>query len=259
MIGKAKKKIHHKLLIQIGILLTLICSLSVFVNIYAIYGGSVKMYLQAKNDMISADLERIKKPFDYDDKRVISWLFKEWERLGDKISDPVDVDEKADEEINKKLFASSDESIFSSFKKVRYPRLERLTDKEKERVAKMIYYSTMLDFAYSNKEYNYDSLYCIDIGKASQGFTFFSFKFDDLDGDDYIFYDESKLEEYKEEYKLGKMSDYTISDHPAIETILAQEEPEIVYETVEGSGEKDKHYIGYITVAKTDDMCVTVC
>lgn len=259
MIGKAKKKIHHKLLIQIGILLTLIFSLSVFVNIYAIYGGSVKMYLQAKNDMISADLERIKKPFDYDDKKVISWLFKEWERIGDKISDPVDEDEKADEEINKKLFASSDESIFSSFKKVRYPRLERLTDKEKERVAKMIYYSTMLDFAYSNKEYNYDSLYCIDIGKASQGFTFFSFKFDDLDGDDYIFYDESKLEEYKEEYKLGKMSDYTTSDHPAIETILAQNEPEIVYETVEGSGEKDKHYIGYITVAKTDDMCVTVC
>ena len=58
MIGKAKKKIHHKLLIQIGILLTLIFSLSVFVNIYAIYGGSVKMYLQAKNDMISADLEQ---------------------------------------------------------------------------------------------------------------------------------------------------------------------------------------------------------
>ena len=114
MIGKAKKKIHRKLLIQIGIILTLIFSLSVFLNIYAIYGGSVKMYLQAKNDMISADLERIKKPFDYDDKRVISWLFKEWERIGDKISDPVDVDEKADEEINKKLFASSGDFGFSA-------------------------------------------------------------------------------------------------------------------------------------------------
>ena len=258
MSGKTKKKIHHRLLIQIGIILTLIFSLSVFINIYAIYGGSVKMYLQAKNDMISADLERIKKPFEFEDKRVSSWIFKEWEKLGDDLAKPYDVNDSLDNKIDETLFPGKDTSVFGSYKKIRYPRLEKLTDAEKERVAKILYYSVMIDFAFSNREYNYDSLYCIDIGKASRGFTFFYFDYDNLNGD-YIIPEEDKIDEYKEKYKTGKIIDYSSSDHPVIDNILTQNESEIVFETVEGSGEKDKHYIGYVTVAKNDDMCVTVC
>ena len=245
-VNRNKKMRNKKLLLQVGLIVCAIFLVIMLVTGTLVYSGSKSLYLQAKNELIERDLDRVKG--DFEKVHMLSWTLdyceahpKELEGAFENIIEIAqDYSEIAIDFYNK-------HGVDDLSKPVNDPKIAEALNKADAKtqlaVAYYNYETLIVSFYVLQYSAHYDRAYCIDIRKENRGFTYCA-----TDPED------------PEEFTIGEKWDYPISSHPAISTLLnGENEEDVVFEVAKIDKHDQDYYIGYIPMELDGEIKCTIC
>lgn len=241
-INRLRKNRNRKLLLQVG---AIVCAIFVVIMLLVgmmVYRGSKQLYLKGKNEMIDADLLRIRqRALQVTD---LPWAFDYWQANPEKSSRRMTtVDSRIYEDI---YYNGSDTKGNAVPAELSREDIEALTPEQQLAIAKYRYSDFVLEFQVAQYNYNYDSLYCIDVSEENIGLLYA------IDTD-----------EYDKRYSLGERWDYPVEEHPAVKEIRSYEDPndipKTLYEEARINGSDKRYYIGYTPIVIEGKLYGVIC
>lgn len=224
-----KEKRTHKLSLQLIAMTVILFIIGTAIGAFVLYNGSRDMYLQAKDDMISYDLNDLGKKIN--ENVCVDWLLRYCLTHSDYLSYPTEEEEQVIQEYYEKY------DLYGADIKTREETLNNLDPSLWTVFAKREYlmFGNCLNGTLQGSDY--EKLYCIDISKENCGF---------------VYCDTAKTDQVDEAMFLSTQSgmkwDYKESDHPAIEQ-LRSGSGEIQFEVASiDSKKRGTSYIGYLPV-----------
>ncbi len=234
-----KDKRTHKLSLQLITMTVILFIIGTAVGAVILFNGSRDMYLRAKDDMISYDLNDLGRKIN--ENVCINWLLRYCLNHSDYLSYSTEEEEQivedyfekhglygADVKTREEALNNLDPSLWTAFAKREYLILGNCLN------------STLLDS-------DYEKLYCIDISEENCGF---------------VYCDTARTDYINDAMFLGTRSgmkwDYSEDDHPAIENLRSGSR-EIQFEVASIEPDKDAtSYIGYLPIGNGDAaICIS--
>ena len=220
----------HKLSFQLIIITVLLFTVGMAVSSVALYYGSRNIYLEAKNDMISYDIEDLK--INLDSRLCTEWLTEYMLEHDDyKIgTQPGDVDVIMDT-FPDYYSGNIDQHAVKN-------KLDTLDEEHQAIFARDQYKMLSNYLIWLLLESNYEKIYLVDISPENCGFVY-------CDAVPVTVVDELSFEKAIS----GIRWDYKEADHPAIKKIRKQRERKIEFEVATIDPEKDEtSYIAYLPI-----------
>ena len=235
---KAKSKVR-RLSVQLISMTVAIFVIGTVIGAFVLYKGSRDMYLEAKDEMITYDLDQLE---DFLNNTVcIDWL-GEYIREHDDYAQLLDPDDY--DTMNEQIPEyTSDELDMKS----RREKLEAIDEKYKPLFARFEYTKLGNYLNSSFTRSNYEKLYCIDISEENCG---------------YVYCDSVNIHENGDNIfrfaKSGMKWDYNVSDHPAIKKLRAGAKG-VQFEIASvDNKDNDTSYIGYVPVGD-GNIALCIC
>ena len=221
-------KKRKKLIVQIGTITAIIFLALVLINVSVVYSNTVDVYLEAKNEMMTKELDRASTSFKglegLDGLESKPWLIEYWEQHQEEIRD-FDYEDYSDDDMEE-----IDESdLGDEFSEEDFEQL----DEENKLIIAAAYYDIYnISFTLEKQQNDYDDLFCIDISEQSRGTIYYSYsgKVSPEDVDNRV---------------IGNKLELDLDDHPAIKKLVDGDETGFVFERVRDFPVKGDHYIGY--------------
>ena len=221
-------KKRKKLIVQIGTITAIIFLALVLINVSVVYSNTVDVYLEAKNEMMTKELDRASTSFrgleGLDGLESKPWLIEYWEQHQEEIRD-FDYEDYSDDDMEE-----IDESdLGDEFSEEDFEQL----DEENKLIIAAAYYDIYnISFTLEKQQSDYDDLFCIDISEQSRGTIYYSYsgKVSPEDVDNRV---------------IGNNLELDLDDHPAIKKLVDGDETGFVFERVRDFPVKGDHYIGY--------------
>ena len=206
------KKPKRKLLVQTAIIVLILFMAAIMINTYIIYNGVVDVFLSAKNDMLTEELNRAKQSMA--PHKNYEWFFDYWEKHYKEIAS---INDKS---LNKAAIMSFVNNPDMSSKE-----LNALSEKSKLSIAYSMYSMVNLSGSVEKNKNDYDRLFCIDVSEENAGFVFF----------DYQINNDKDKKSIPTGKKLGEKIDFKLSDHPEIKKAIESASKDIVFARPSGS------------------------
>ena len=218
-------KKRKRLIVQIGTITAVFFLVLVLINVSVVYSSTVDLYLEAKNEMMSKEVERVGSYVNV--LRRDSWFIDYWEEHAEQVRS-CDRDKYSDEK--KSIIADyiyGDETVTRE-------TLDGLSDEDKLILAATYYDLEGLSFTLEKQENDYDDLFCIDISEKNRGFVLYSYS------------GKVSIDDVGENRVLGQKKEIDLDDHPALRKLVNGDETGIVFERVKDFPVDGDHYVGYM-------------
>ena len=217
-------KKRKRLIVQIGTITGLFFLVLVLINVSVVYSSTVDLYLEAKNEMMSKEVERVGSYVNV--LRRDSWFIDYWEEHAEQVRS-CNRDEYSDEKKSIIVdYIYGDEAVTRE-------TLDGLSDEDKLILAATYYDLEGLSFTLEKQENDYDDLFCIDISEKNRGFVLYSYS------------GKVSIDDVGENRVLGQKKEIDLDDHPALRKLVNGDETGIVFERVRDFPVEGDHYVGY--------------
>ena len=227
---KRDKKYYRKAVLQIGLPLFGIFAVALIGLAVLIYKGSMKLYLDGKNEIITQYLNKIGSSLNK--MYHLTWALEYMEAHPDEINEHYFED---------KYMPYSEEDLCDAARNNWYysdEQLDALPENEKLDVACVLYNSVITRISEHGYFYDCDNCYLIDIGDEKRGF---------------IFYENSFVVHDNVYNSLGNVWGYPDDEHPALVKYKSEESDGIEFEIVKNIRFDGKsYYIGYMPIRSRD-------
>lgn len=222
-------KKNDRLLVQVGVRVSVFFLVLIFVLSFVIYTGSTSLFLEGKNDMLDRDLTRIRNEINMIPE--MPEVFDIWTEHPEKMIGelPEEEEQRLTESIKEK-----DDFTYSAFREY--------TAEEKIYAARSIYEIVSGWLNYEMYSFNYESMFIMDISERNRGFICCT--------------GSSDISSINQ--SLGQMKEIDLSQHPAINKILSGSSRVTEYEVFNDEGGKS-FYIGYIPLETGEKVKHVVC
>ena len=243
------RKIRKRLLLQVALIVFAVFILVMLLSGTLIYKESKDIYLHAKNEMITKDLNDIRENV----MRIhnFAWTLEYVREHPAEISEKVeDYNYIGGESYDLSMEFYKKQGITNLSYPIRDPAVDDALRKEPENVQLAVAtynYSTMIDSMYiSQFQANYDRAYCLDVSEENRGFIYAAIDMDNSETAIFV----QKIE-------------YPIEEHPAVDEILNDRNGDgyndVVFEIASVDHNGKEYYIGYMPVVVNDEICCTIC
>ena len=217
-------KKRKRLIVQIGTITGLFFLVLVLINVSVVYSSTVDLYLEAKNEMMSKEVERVGSYVNV--LRRDSWFIDYWEEHAEQVRS-----------CNREEYPDEKKSIIADYiygdETVTRETLDGLSDEDKLILAATYYDLEGLSFTLEKQENDYDDLFCIDISEKNRGFVLYSYS------------GKVSIDDVGENRVLGQKKEIDLDDHPALRKLVNGDETGIVFERVRDFPVEGDHYVGY--------------
>ena len=238
-----KKPVRKKRLLRHVALIVLITFTVIMVLIGTlVYQGSKKLYLEAKNDMITRDLIRI--------SRTVQKGAETFWMLEYCVEHPEEMQSfKTDEEELTFLtfLVECGEDSTKYFSPATMKKLKNASPEIQRAAARCLFYEFAISFELEGYTTYYDELYCIDIGDKNRGFVYYGI--------------DNKVDSLS---TFCQTWDYPLEKHPAAQQVMEKgfitgfEETYFEEAQIDPSDDNVIYHIGYIPLAD-DTATVVIC
>ena len=242
--NQPKKPRNKRLLFRVALIVLAIFLVIILMVGTLIYHSSKTLYLEAKNDMITRDLTRIRNSVQWGQETP--WMLEYCETYPDEIKAQVDEDDyRLYEEFMEK---QGEVGVYFSGDTMK--ALKASSHDVQRAVAKTLFYLFEGNLQFEAYSVYYDELYCIDINDKNRGFVFCGVD-SSTDSSDTV----------------CETWDYPLEQHSAIreilETKLDLDKVETFFEEakIDPSNDNNVYHIGYIPIldGKTGELCAAIC
>ena len=217
-------KKRKRLIVQIGTITAVFFLVLVLINVSVVYSSTVDLYLEAKNEMMSKEIERVSTYVNV--LRRDSWFIDYWEEHAEEVRSFDGDSYPAEKKDLLSDYIFSDEGMTREM-------LEEQSDEDKLFMAASYYDLEGLSFTLEKQENDYDDLFCIDISEKNRGFVLYSYS------------GKVSIDDVGENRVLGQKKEIDLDDHPALRKLVNGDETGIVFERVKDFPVEGDHYIGY--------------
>lgn len=218
-------KKRKRLIVQIGTITAVFFLVLVLINVSVVYSSTVDLYLEAKNEMMSKEVERVGSYVNV--LRRDSWFIDYWEEHAEQVRS-----------CNREEYPDEKKSIIADYiygdETVTRETLDGLSDEDKLILAATYYDLEGLSFTLEKQENDYDDLFCIDISEKNRGFVLYSYS------------GKVSIDDVGENRVLGQKKEIDLDDHPALRKLVNGDETGIVFERVRDFPVDGDHYVGYM-------------
>ena len=228
---KRKRKKNKKIIFQVSRTILIFVVLAIFLNAAIVFGGSVKLFLEAKSDTIRRDLLREKASIlDY---KYLPWILDYLEEHPEEIlAEAIDTETMFEE--------SQPYSELSYILTDKDPdkQISALSEQEKLYFSRMIYYILKESMKFDQYQYDYFSMFLVDIREGNRGFVFF-------DG---------------EEDVLGTIWEYDRRSHTAFKVFMSGKFEETEFDAAQPLKGNDMFmYTGYTPIIIDGEVRCVLC
>ena len=234
----------RRLMIQVSVLIVIFYILAGVFGTLLVYRSASRTYLTAKDDMISRDIEHVRKSvlsnfginwfFEYSREHCEEILAQEEFSEGMVFED---LTERDPEMLDSETPAEEVSELIDKY----------ATDDEKIKMARSIYDTNAYLMDYENNEFGHGATFVIAVGEDNLGFVYYQ-------ADEYASLDsfiEDSAQPVAEGMKLGDKLDLTLSEHPAIQRLISSNTDKVEFEIVSGTFGKssfENHYTAYCPI-----------
>lgn len=215
------KKSKRKLLVQTAIIVFVLFAAAIMINTYNIYNGVVDVFLSAKNDMLTEELNRAKQTMAPHEN--YEWFFDYWEEHYNEIASYNN--DAPDKELIMNFLNNPDMSS---------KELNALSEKDQLDIAYNMYSMVNLTGSVEKQKNDYNRLFCIDVSDENAGFVFF----------DYPVNNDNDKKNTITGKKLGEKIDFKLNEHPEVQKAIESSSKDIVF--ARPSGNFENQYFGIL-------------
>ncbi len=246
---KKQKKRNKRLLLQVGLIVWAIFLVILVATGMLVYRGSKMIYLQAKNEMIERDLNRVRESVL--GVHYLDWMLDYCEAHPTKMSEAMLKEEPlTDDEMTQLSDYLSDKGFIGLVPDKPDPNMSKILNEAPEEIqfamAKTVYQNFLIGFYVAQYHSNYDKMYCIDIGEQNRGFVFCGTDFGNFD-----------------DFEFGYQWDYPIEEHTAVQELTELSADEItddaVFEMAKINHDNMTYYIGYAPIVFDGKIRCVIC